>query len=113
MAHLQFNNIDVVTMARGTDATFSFQYTLDSGSVFIPANYTILCEGRLAYDNEVADFTFPITYADTDTGWVLTINFPKSDITSSIREQKVYWKVLVTDSNSQTTQINHGEIWIS
>lgn len=112
MAQFKFNNIDVVTMAKGTDASFSFQYTLDSGSVFIPANYTIICEGRLAYANESADFNFPVSYSNTDVGWVMSISFPKAIITTNLRESKVYWRVLATDSNGQTIQINYGEIWI-
>jgi hypothetical protein len=114
MANFSFNNVDVVTMARGTDAAYSFQYTLPSGSVFVPANYTIVCEGRLAIDNETADFTFPVTSVNDPTlGWILTISFPKTNITYLLREQKVYWRVLATDSNGLTSQINKGEIWLS
>lgn len=113
MAQFIFNNVNVVTMAKGTDASYSFQYTLPSGSVFIPANYTIVCEGRLATMNETADFTFPVSSTQVDTGWVNTIQFPKSDITSLLREQKVYWRVLATDSSGQTSLINSGEIWLS
>lgn len=113
MAHFKFNNVDVVTMVRGTDSSFDFQYTLDSGSVFTPSLYTIACEGRLAYANEVADFVFPVTSANSDTGWVQTISFPKTIVTEYIREQKIYWKTLATDSNGKTILISHGEIWLS
>lgn len=115
MAQFKFNNIDVVTMARGTDGSYNFQYTLESGSAFVPSNYVLVAEGRLAYANEVADFTFPVTSANSDSGWVMTIQFPKADITTLLREQKVYWRVLATtnDEAAQTILINHGEIWLS
>jgi hypothetical protein len=105
-------NKDIFVMFRGTDATHQFQYTLDSGSVFIPGQYTITCEGRLAYTNETPDFTFTVTSAQVDGQWYMTIKFPKEDITSSVRESKVYWRVLATDSSGNTLVINYGEVWL-
>lgn len=105
-------NNNIVTMFRGTDASYKFQYTLDSGSVFIPGQYTIVCEGRLAYANETPDFTFDVVSEQIEGQWYMTIKFPKTDITDSVRENKVYWKVLATDSASDTFIISYGEVWL-
>lgn len=113
MAQIKFNNIDVVTMARGTDATFTFQYTKPDGSAFTPSLYTIVAECRLAYSNEQPDFYATVTSADTDTGWVMTIKFDKSNFPSSLREHIVYWRVLATEESTELTSvINFGEIWL-
>lgn len=105
-------NLDIKIMTRGTDATHNFQYTLDDGSVFLPSQYTITCEGRLAYMNEAADFTFPVSSVNTDSGWVMTISFPKTLVTTTIREDKIFYRVLAADTNGNTFVINYGEVWL-
>lgn len=105
-------NLDIKIMYRGTDATHNFQYTLDNGSVFLPSQYTVTCEGRLAYANETADFAFPVAFANTDSGWVGTITFPKTLVTTTIREDKIYYRVLAADNSGNTFVINYGEVWL-
>jgi len=106
-------NLDIVIMFRDTDAVHNFQYTLPSGSVFVPNQYTITCEGRLSYANEKSDFQFTVTPVTIDGESWLSIAFPSTLITSYIRENKIYYKVLATPTaGTGTFVINYGEIWL-
>jgi hypothetical protein len=107
-------NMDIITMFRGTDKTYQFQYTLDSGSVFVPSQYNIVCEGRLAYGNETKDFEFPVTEVIFEDESYLVISFPKTLVTSNIRENKIYFKVFATRDveGGETIVINYGELWL-
>jgi hypothetical protein len=106
-------NLDIFVMARGTDGEHSFRPTLENGSTFVWDQYTVVCEGRLAIANETADFTFPTSYEFDEFG-LIDIFFPKELIKTSIREGKVYWRVLATknDEVGKTILLKQGEAWL-
>lgn len=106
-------NMDIITMFRGTDGSHKFQYTLESGSTFVPSQYDIVCEGRLAYANEAKDFTFPVSEVIYDGESYLVIVFPKTMVTPFVREQKIYYRVFATPkAGGDTFVINYGEVWL-
>ena len=114
MKDFRDKNLDIVIMHRDTDATHEFHYTLDNGSAFVPSLYTLRCEGRLAYANEAKDFDFTVAEViDQDGVSTLVITFPKTIVTSYIRESKIYYKVFATPTaGGNTIVINYGEIWL-
>ena len=104
-------NKDLITMFKGTDKTHLFQFTEDSGSVFIWSNYMVTGEGRLYSSKVNKDFIFNVTKVTIDDQVFGSIVFPSSIITSNIRENRVYWKVLAQNiTTGQIQVINYGEI---
>lgn len=104
-------NKDMVTMFKGTDKTHIFSYVEDTGSKFIWNLYDVICEGRLANMNEVPDFLFPVTEVEVDDESKGMILFLSEKITSSVRESKVYWRVVAKRKDSGLSKvINYGEI---
>jgi len=103
-------NLAIFAMARGTDGEYSFTPTLPDGSTFVWSDYTVVCEGRLAIKSETPDFMFPTSWEFDEFG-LIDILFPKTMITNSIREQKVYWRVLATKAG-KTILLKQGEAWL-
>ena len=106
-------NKALITAFKGTDKTYIFNYVEESGSAFIFENYDVTCEGRLASANEIPDFTFPITKVFVDDENRLMVLFPATIITSFIRENRVYWKVIARHKTSGLSKvINYGELML-
>lgn len=106
-------NKDIITMFRGTDAYHLFRYVEPDGSTFLWDNYDLSCEGRIAILNEVKDFTFTIVKILIDADYWGQIKFPKDLVTASVRESKIYYRVVATHKTSEDSKvINYGEIWL-
>lgn len=105
-------NTDIVVMTRGTDGDHSFIPSLEDGSAFIWADYDVICDGRLASASAEKNFTFATSYEFDEFGLV-DILFPKEVITTTIREQKIYWRVLATHKiKGNTILLRRGELWL-
>lgn len=103
----------IIVMPRGTDGEFQFIPTLDDGTTIAWDQYDVVCEGRLSIASADYNFLFPVSFDNTGLTPKVTIAFPKAMITDSIRESKVYWKVLATKTaDSKTILLNYGEIWL-
>jgi hypothetical protein len=100
-------------MERGTDDSYIFKPTLENGSTFVWGQYTVVCEGRLAIASALKNFNFPVSSIMVEGEPYVKIDFPKTIITTSIRESKVYWKVLATHLiSTNTILLNYGELWL-
>jgi hypothetical protein len=104
-------NKDLITMFKGTDKTHLFQYTEDSGSVFIWSNYIVTAEGRLYSSKQTKDFTFSVSKVVIDDQTYGSIVFPSSIVNTNIRENRIYYRVLAQNiTTSEVKVINYGEI---
>lgn len=109
----------IITMFRGEDKTIQIFHTEPSGSLFNPLTYTMRVEGRLSQSRSAYNFLFPIESVDQEDQ-IITIKLPASIINNSLRENKIYWRLIAEESvevNGFPVILNtiifaYGEIWL-
>lgn len=109
----QDGNRAVLCMHKGTSRIHNFFYTEESGSVFNPNNYTIVCEVRLCSADFAPAFTPEVSFVELDGRYMGMITFLRDNIHTKIRENRLYWRVLATPNEGDgTIVINRGEIFL-
>lgn len=110
----QESQLDVLVMSRGTDRTHLFQYIEDTGSSFNWGLYNVTCEARLSTANAKADFLVPVTPIVIDGVTFGILNFSNTLINNSIRENRIYWRVVAEHKiELDKIIINRGKIYLS
>lgn len=100
-----------ISMIKGTDRFYDIFAKEDTGSVFIWDDYTVTAEGRYSTLSTDADFTFAVNKINVDDTWYGRMTIPSIEITDSIRESRIHFKVIADKAGSKKV-ICYGEIWL-
>ena len=100
-----------ISMIKGTDRYYDIFAKEDSGSTFIWDDYVITAEGRYSTLSATPDFIFDVNKVDIDGTWYGRMVIPSIQITDSIRESRIHFKVIADKAGSKMV-ICYGEIWL-